>query len=474
MMTALARLLRFSRSLTLRRLFLLFCCNAIAAFSLLSCTDPGLCYEPDHPHSGGVYFSYEWPEGFQLDTLNRDSMQVIAIRLINHNKYGMVVQSLSPNHGRYFYNPPGHVEQWIDSSKLPKPDTTRVDSGSIVVVTDPEEAHNGGIGPEPDPEPEDTTAIPEEPLTPYNTEVDHFRLANGTYKFFTMPTDTSEVVYTNIRDYLAAPGDGIQATDIRVAYRSYAANDSTLRQIGGGTWADYNPAFDFIQPNFHAIMVDSLDFTDIDVSHRRTLTFHPRPLTQNIDIYFTIRKDMTAVPFVIDDVWAEISGVPSRANLFNGHLYLAKTRKMRFNTEFVDASGQPKADSYSDDSVRVHANINVFTIMNAAGPQYATGPGILQLRIRAHAEQTAENGETVKRYTYLQAKTNLYRDLMRAKLITYDRDLQWATKSCDHAVLDLSTYYTIYGSSILNKSENIGGINVWVESGTDADQQLEL
>ena len=327
----------------------------------------------------------------------------------------------------------------------------------------------------PEPEPEDSTDVEEEvPLTPYNTEVDHFKLGNGTYKFFTMPTDTSEVTYTNIFDYLAAPGDGMQATDVRVAYRSYAASDSTLQQVGGGTWADYNPAFEFIQPNFKPIMVDSVDFMDVNAGYRTMLTFHPRPLTQNIDIYFTIRKDMKDTPFVIDDVWAEISGIPSMAYLFSGHLYLAKTRKMRFNTEFIDGNGQPKADTETSDSVRVHANIDVLTIMNAAGPQYATGPGILQLRIRAHAEVPGEDGEPVKRYAYLQAKTNLYNDLMRAKLITYDPNLQWATKSCDHAVLDLSTYYTIFGSAILNKSQNIGGIDVWLEPGDDSDNNVEL
>lgn len=461
--------------MSLKHMLLSLICAICVICATPSCTDPGLCYEPDHPHSGGVYISYEWPEGFQLDSLNRDSMQVVAVRLINHSKYGMVVQSLRPNHGRYFYNAPGYVEQWIDSSKLPKPDTIIYDPGDITVITDPEEAHNGGIGPEPEPEPEDSTDTEEEvPLTPYNTEVDHFKLGNGTYKFFTMSTDTSEVYYTNFFDYLAAPGDGMQATDVRVAYRSYTAADSTLRQVGGGTWADYNPAFEFIQPNFKPIMVDSIDYTDVDAGYRTTLTFHPRPLTQNIDIYFTIRKDMKDTPFVIDDVWAEISGIPSRANLFSGHLYLAKTRKMRFNTEFIDGNGQPKADTESSDSVRVHANIDVLTIMNAAGPQYATGPGILQLRIKAHAEVPGDDGEPVKKYAYLQAKTNLYNDLMRAKLITYDTDMQWAVKSCDHAVLDLSTYYTIFGSAILNKSQNIGGIDVWLETGDESDHQLEL
>ena len=461
------------------RSFLVRCVSnaalAVLALLFVACTDPGLCHEDTHPHAGGVYFNYDWSgmENGDLYANSIDSMQVLAVRVINHNKYGMVVGTRSPGLGHYFYNTPEEVNPYVE------PDTTEVipppppiDSTDIAISTDPENPPPGIIGPDPDinkdPEPEPEPE-PEPPLPADQVLVDHFKLGKGVYKFFTMPIDTSEVTYTNIHNYLSSPGDGMQATDIQVAYRSYHRTDTLLRRMGG-EWTDYNPAFEYIQPEFKQILVDSLDFTDIEQGHETRITFRPHPITQNIDIYLTIKKVYDGVPFVIDTVWAEISGIPSKAYLFSGHLYLAKTRKMQFATEFIDASGQPKADTETSDSVRVHANINVLSIMNAAGPEYQTGPGFLQLRIKAHADRVRDDGRVIRYNAVFQTKTNLYHDLMRAKLIEYDPYMQWARRASDHGVIDVSTLYTIFGTSIMDKKAS--GIDVWVESNTE--QEVEI
>ncbi len=453
------------------------CSVATALLALLllpvACTDPGLCYEDAHPHEAGVFINYNFPESYQLDPQNSDSMQVLAVRIINHQKRGMLVQALQPNHGRYFYNAPEDVEEWIDPASIPVPEEPVVDPGTIAIITDPEEVFNGGIGPE-DPTPQ-PVAPPAAPKTSYEKEVDRFALSKGTYKFFTMSNDTSQIRYSNVGEYLDSPGDGTQASDIRVEYRSYPAGDSRLRKIGGD-WTDYNPAFEFIQPEPRAIIADSLDITEIAEGQRNDVTFNPKPLTQHIDVYLTLKKVADGIPFVIDTVWAEISGIPSRAYLFSGHLYLAKTRKVRFNTEFIDANGNPKLDTTADDSVRVHGAIDVLTIMNPSGPDVMTGPGFLQLKIKAHARRTRDDGTVYERHVVMQSKTNLYKDLMDAngnpRLITYDPNWQWAVKSCDNAVLDISTEFIVYGTSILDKVYNPGGIDLWVESGSD--EELEL
>jgi hypothetical protein len=170
-------------------------------------------------------------------------------------------------------------------------------------------------------------------------------------------------------------------------------------------------------------------------------------------------------------VWAEISGIPSKAYLFTGHLYLAKTRKMKFNTEFLDGP-----DDESRDSVRVHAAIDVLSIMNAAGPEYQTGPGFLQLKIKTHAFRRYPDGrvDPTPRIRILRAKTNLYHDLMRAQLIKYDEYGQWAVRNGDDRELNISTVYTIYGTNVLDAVNSPSGINVWVETGKDADWYDEL
>ena len=456
---------RLSAALSLRAF--LVCCVSNAALSafLLSCTDPGLCYESEHPHLGqGVYINYEWQEGEKPAYI--DSMSVLAVRLINHRKYGMVV-SVDSLRGHFFYNAPPKVEAWVDPSIVPPPPPDPETEQDIIIGDDKDPHEVDPDTPEPgyEPEPE-----PETPVEATNVIVDHFVLSDGTYKFFTMNVDTTEVCYTNIDEYLEAPGDGMQASGINMAYRTYERGDSALTDITGD-WVDFNPAFPYIQTAFPPIYIDSLEMEDIASNVAKQVVFHPRQLTQQIDLNWVIRKDTSEVSFVIDSVKAEISGIPSRTGLFSGHLYLAKTYKMLFDAEIVDANGQPYEDTTRDDSTHVHARINVLSIVNNKGDDYQTGPGFLQILAYCHAIDPADGRERTRT---LQAIVNMHRELDKAQLIWYDPYGQYATKSCDAATIDLVHRFKIGGRSIISSmagSDN-GGINVWVES--DEGHDLEL
>ena len=445
----------------------LVCCvsNAALVALFVACTDPGLCYEPDHPHTGkGVYINYEWEEGEKPAYI--DSMSVLAVRLINHRKYGMVV-SVDSLRGRFFYNAPPKLQAWVDPSVVPPPPPAKQTENDVTFGDgeDPYEVDpdspEPGYEPEPEPETyEDATSV----------IVDHFVLSDVTYKFFTMNVDTTEVSYTNIGEYLESPGDGMQASGINMAYRTYEHGDSALTDITGD-WVDFNPAFPYIQTSFPAIYIDSLEMEDVASNTAKTVTFHPRQLTQQIDLNWVIRKDNSEIPFVIDSVKAEISGIPSRTGLFSGHLYLAKTYKMLFNAEVVDANGQPYEDTYHDDSTHVHARINVLSIVNNKGNEYQTGPGFLQILAYCHAIDPADGRERTRT---LQTIVNMHRELNKAQLIWYDPRGQYATKSCDAATIDLVHHFKIGGRSIISSmvgSEH-GGIDVWVES--DEGHDLEL
>ena len=451
--------------MSLKHMLLSLICAVCVICATPSCTDPGLCYEPDHPHTGkGVYINYEWQEGEKPAYI--DSMSVLAVRLINHRKYGMVV-SVDSLRGRFFYNAPPKLQAWVDPSVVPPPPPAKQTENDVTFGDgdDPNEVDpdspEPGYEPEPEPETyEDATSV----------IVDHFVLSDGTYKFFTMNVDTTEVSYTNIGEYLDSPGDGLQASGINMAYRTYEHGDSALIDVTGD-WVDFNPAFPYIQTGFPAIYIDSLEMEDVASNTAKTVTFRPRQLTQQIDLNWVIRKDNSEIPFVIDSVKAEISGIPSRTGLFSGHLYLAKTYKMLFNAEVVDANGQPYEDTYHDDSTHVHARINVLSIVNNKGDEYQTGPGFLQILAYCHAIDPADGRERTRT---LQAIVNMHRELNKAQLIWYDPRGQYATKSCDAATIDLVHRFKIGGRSIISSmvgSEH-GGINVWVES--DEGHDLEL
>jgi len=447
----------------------LFSFAAVLFVSLLlfaACTDPGLCYEETHPHTSheGISVNYLWPDGEKPAYI--DSMSVLAVRIINHRKYGMV-WSVDSLRGRYFFNAPPKVDPWVDpNAPEPEPEP-EPDPDITIIVNDEDENEVDSLTPDP----HGTTPPPVvEPDNMYAVQTDHFVLTDGVYKFFTMDSDTTEVRYTNINEYMEAPGDGLQAGDIALQYRTYHRGDSLLVNTAGD-WTDFNPAFPYIQSNSQPMYMDTLDLENISMGHAREILFHPKRITQQIDLNWVIRKDISKVPFVIDSVKAEISGIPSRTRLFNGHLYLAQTNKMLFDTEIVARDGGLMPDNEREDSVIVHARINVLSIVNNKGEDYQTGPGFLQVIAFCHATDP-EDGRV--RYRTLQGIANMHRELKEADLIWYDPDGQYAVKNKDEAIINLQHKFRIGGQSIISGigDSGAGGIDVWVES--DEGHDLEL
>lgn len=445
----------------LRPSLVLFCILCV-----VSCTDPGLCYEPNHPHTSheGISVNYEWPDGEKPAYI--DSMSVLAVRIINHRKYGMV-WSVDSLRGRFFFNAPPKVDPWVDPyAPEPEPEPEPDPEISIIIGDDDEHEVDStstdphGSTPPPVIEPDDVYAV----------QTDHFVLNDGVYKFFTMDFDTTEVRYNNIHRYLEAPGDGLQSDSIYMQYRTYQHGDSLLVD-NTGEWTDFNPAFPYIQSNFEALYMDTLDLEDIVMGQHKEITFHPKRLTQQIDLNWVIHKDISEVPFVIDSVKAEISGIPSRTGLFNGHLYLAHTNKMLFDAEIVARDGGLMPDDNREDSVIVHARINVLSIVNNKGDDYQTGPGFLQVIAYCHATDP-DDGRI--RYRTLSGIANLYRELNEADLIWYDPEGQYAIKNKEEAVINVKHKFRIGGKSIVSSlsGSGSGGIDVWVES--DDSHDLEL
>lgn len=439
-------------------------CALLAAVLAAACTDPGLCYETEHPHTtgSGISVVYQWEDGAKPEHI--DSMQVLAVRVVNHRKYGMV-WSVDSLRGRYFYNAPAHVDAWVDPDVQPEPEPEPRTEISIVIGDEDSQE----VDPDsPDPH-EQAPPPPPEPTDVYAVQTDHFLLADGSYKFFTMNSDTTEVRYANISEYLSAPGDGMQADAIVMHYRTYERGDERLVD-NTGLWTDYNPPFPYIQSNSQPLYIDTLDHEEIVMENHKDIVFHPKRITQQIDLYWTIWKGVSLQKFVIDSVKAEISGIPSRTGLFSGHLYLARTNKMLFDAEIVDANDNPATDSEDAGSIRVHARINVLSIVNNKGNDYQTGPGFLQVIAYCHAVD--QEGRLC--YRTMAGIANLHDELEEADLIWYDPDGQYAVKNKDEAVINVKHKFSISGRSIVAGTDGSGsgGIDVWVES--DEGQEHEL
>lgn len=399
------------------------------AIILCSCNpDVELCREEVHPHLGGISYQYNWTNAVHTP----DSMYVIANRVINLWKSSMVVNAHNGT-GRYMYNAP------TETSDQAAADTTAKDS----TVEDSMETGNKTVD---------------------SASIETFKVRTGWYKFFTFSMDTTEFIYNNVIKFMTQETPDIKLRDLYVEYKTYAKNDARLHKIIRD-WQDYNPYSNFIQPNMNPIYFDTIASCEITKGDSKTIQFTPQTLTQNIDIYFNVKKNIATVPFVIDSVRAEISGIPHSVNLSNGYVNILSTNKMMFTVDITNAANNKITDTYSTTSLRCHGNIDVLALISNSNSDALTGPGIMQVIIYTHAVDSAykDNGYIV--HKKMQGKINLYNSLKSAKLLKYTEDGENAMRSSSHGIININADVTIDGSHIIDSPDNDGGLDKWKDSG---------
>lgn len=473
----------------------------LAVVAVSSCTtDVDLCYNPEHPHQAKVKYEFNWGS-YAKEIADDDSMYVIADRVINHWKAAMIVSPKDPVRGRFVFNGPetsgdnnnpsgeetpgttpdlpadedveeelpGEDDGPVDGGTLASPRreiaaATRADGGGNN-SDDGDDKDDDGDGKDGD---KDVTPKPQSAPGGIITE---FQIRPGDYKFIAFRMNDEEMIYPDVDAYLNDETGEKRLQDIYVEYMVYPKGDKNLRKTLVD-WQDYNPYAQYIQPDITPVFYDTLPARRIETGSTVTCKFSPRPVTQHIDINFTIRKKLSLVGkgkvndvrFFVDEVWIEMAGIPREVNLANGYLKIDRTCKVMTKADEIK-------DSETSTSVKVHGAIDVPSIVQNNTPDVSTGPGILQVIIFAHSIVYDENGRPVadpnekdgiaKKKKKIQGKINLYNTLRNANLITVTSDGLHAIRNGAKGVLDIVADIVIDGNNILENDDNTGGIDPW-------------
>lgn len=461
----------------------------LAAVVFSSCTtDVDLCYNPEHPHQAKVKYEFNWGS-YAKDIAADDSMYVIADRVINHWKAAMKVSPKDPVRGRFVFNGPATADNNSQSGEetpgitpeIPDeedveeelPDDGPVDGGTLASprreIMASTRAGNSDPTTDPDPDPNpDPDPKPDVPQTGTLTE---FQIRPGDYKFIAFRMNDEEMIYPDVDEYLYDETGEKRLQDIYAEYKVYSKGEEGLRKTLVD-WQDYNPYAQYIQPDIHPVFYDTLPARRIETGATVTCKFSPRPVTQHIDINFTIKKKLNLigkgkdndVRFFVDLVWIEMAGIPREINLANGYLKIDRTCKVMTKADEIK-------DSETSTSVKVHGAIDVPSVVQNNTPDVSTGPGILQVIIFAHSIVYDENGRPVadpnekdgiaKKKKKIQGKINLYNTLRNANLITVTSDGLHAIRNGAKGVLDIVADIVIDGNNILENDDNTGGIDPW-------------
>ena len=432
----------------------------------LSCTDAELCYQPNHPHRADAKFSFDWGSYQEIP----DSMLVICNRVVNLWKAAAVVNSQT-NIGHFIFNAPR-----VPAEETPAPPTEGEETDTPT---------EGGETDTPT-----TRAVTSSP------ESDRFSLPVGTYKFVTISCDTTELDYTNVYKFLN-DNTGMVLQDVDVSYKTYGIRDKGYRGFRPGWEDNNNYGARYMQPDVYPLFYDTIAPRDLNLGETMRCHFTPKALTQNIDVYLTIKKKSEKNPFTIDSVQAELAGIPISLNLSTGYLDITKTAKLPFRMDryvdgqklevVKDSEGNivSSGDTHESTEIECHGNIDCTGIVYNADPEALSGPGIMQLAIYLTIEkkipiyQRDQNGDlvlddngqliiigynTMRSAKMIQGKINLYHTLREADLLEYLAGGRYVKKKVDHAVLRINADVELNADNISEESNE--GMDSWVSSGS--------
>ena len=249
--------------------------------------------------------------------------------------------------------------------------------------------------------------------------------------------------------YVRAAETDTTLRDLNVEYKRYAYKDPNLR----GTvnyWKDYNTYGDnqnYIQPDITPIYYDTIAPCDIKKNELEQFTFKPHLLTQNIDIRFHIRKKVDVIPFIIDSIYADISGIPYKVNLSNDFIDISTTCKMMFQAWLENESGTRIQDTEQNTYLLCHGNIDVLSVVNAPDSIVGRGPGIMQVMVFIRDRQP------------IRGRINLYHTIYRANLYEITEDGMNARRRKENGVLEIDSNLLIDENFVISSDDD--GLERW-------------
>lgn len=304
---------------------------------------------------------------------------------------------------------------------------------------------------------------------------DSIALSVGEYRFYALSLNDQELDYTELYDFIKGNGVDMPITQVGVTYRDYDISDPNLTKKLTG-WDDFNSYAKYIQPTTKPLFYDSTQVMHIDRDEHFSYTFKPKSLSQDIDITFAIDKQIDNLPFVIDQVWAEISGVPRYITLSNCHLDITSTAKLMFPVALTSKNGS-EGDSMDNTLLQCKGTISVPGLVNVQRQKGDTeadvmrkvhGPGIMQVIIYGHATDPTTGKTRRKKW---QGIINLYQPIKVADLMYISPDGKYVTRKREHGTIKITAKLTIDGEKIISDSDSDNGLGAWIPT---VDIQLDI
>ena len=465
-----------AKPMRIKDTYLMIVTSAILLMSLaVSCSHVEVRNEGEgsevqmNPTETRILFGFDWSEVTSTDGELPVAMTVAMSRIKNTVHYvywldreGQFIDPSIPEDnpgGNPDTNPDEGDNGNADESATPKAaDSSEPEDGT----SDTPEDENGDTpedenGDTPEDENGDSSDdTPEELIV--NTEI----VGNGDYYAIAIAHGTDDYKYT-------ISGLDEFATDLDVAMTTITATVPILtkEEITASDLLEFNPTCPYIHsadPLYSEVKkftLPPLNDSDPTVSRKEEdlvlLTLRPNRITRELTFRVYINHDEGVT---IESLTGVISGVPRSISMMTGIIAASERRasgKVHFSMEEVSSDGQKHT---------YEGKVGVLGLFPADDPAYITGPGILQLFVRASA---IEND--VRKERLMHAGLNIYDLIKKADLmILVDEYEKSGYRSTKDATLDVNIPLTITRTQVISGSGQ--GLVEWKDN--DDDINLEV
>ena len=429
---------------------------ALTALLLFTaCAEVKLCdtTEEDHPHVTWLSLSYNLANMNDGATLNRvDSMVVIAYRVVG--QWRTLLKTNIEGRGNF-----------ISSSSLTTTNTTdtvsntTTDQEAVKALTD-------------DTTDSETAVVRPQPGVPTANDTTAFCIKPGDYRFYSISYDTTEVDYRNFFEYMVNVGETAHTrpADLYAVYKQHEPNSPLLREKLID-WDDYNAYANYIQPDIAPVYFGKTEVMTMEKDAKNPIRVDITPANelQQVDVNFSIAKDVSTSLFVVDSVWMDISGIPYRISIETGHLDISYTSKAMKKMTITNSSGS-EGDKWDNTLLKCTATLYTNGIVQPYDSEDGKGdakdrifgPGMLQAIIFTHSnEQIGTTGKLKgKRF---QCMVNLYDALTASPSIISSDDGTYYSHYSKHCIINIDKAIGIDGKHITSSADNEGGVVNWQE-----------
>ena len=429
---------------------------ALTALLLFTaCAEVKLCdtTEEDHPHVTWLSLSYNLANMNDGATLDRvDSMVVIAYRVVG--QWRTLLKTNIEGRGNF-----------VSSSSLTTTNTTdtvsntTTDQEAVKALTD--NTTDSG-----------TAVVRPQPGVPTANDTTAFCIKPGDYRFYSISYDTTEVDYRNFFEYMVNVGEAAHTrpADLYAVYKQHEPNSPLLREKLID-WDDYNAYANYIQPDIAPVYFGKTEVMTMEKDAKNPIRVDITPANelQQVDVNFSIAKDVSTSLFVVDSVWMDISGIPYRISIETGHLDISYTSKAMKKMTITNSSGS-EGDKWDNTLLKCSATLYTNGIVRPYDSEDGKGdakdrifgPGMLQAIIFTHSnEQIGTTGKLKgKRF---QCMVNLYDALTASPSIISSDDGTYYSHYSKHCIINIDKAIGIDGKHITSSADNEGGVVNWQE-----------